>query len=167
VATQIVQKLIEKDHVPIIAGVIGSNVMMAVQRPITEKEVVLIGANAGPSAIAGAQCSPYQFIVSWQNDGHAEAAGQVRHRPGYKRMVLISPNYQAGKDALQGFKRFYKGTVVDEIYPGMTQPDYSAEISPRSPRPSRMPCTRFSPARWVSTSSASTSRPVSPRPCRC
>ena len=59
VATQLVDKLIEKDKVPIITGVTFSNVMMAVHKKITEKEVFLIGSNAGPGPIAGAQCSPY------------------------------------------------------------------------------------------------------------
>ena len=126
---QLTQKLIEKEGVPIITGLTGSNVMMAVARPITEKQVFLIGSNAGPSALAGAQCSPFQFVTSWQNDGHAEAAGKYATDKGYKKMVLIAPNYQAGKDALQGFKRFYKGTVLDEISPGMAQPDFSAEIA--------------------------------------
>jgi branched-chain amino acid transport system substrate-binding protein len=126
---QIAQKLIEKEKVPIITGVMGSNVMMAVHRPITEKQVFLIGSNAGTSAQAGAQCSPYQFIVSWQNDGHAEAAGKFATDKGYKRMVLIAPNYQAGKDALQGFKRTFKGEVMEELAPGMAQPDFSAEIA--------------------------------------
>lgn len=129
VGLQIVQKLIEKEKVPIITGVMGSNVMMAVHRPITEKQVFLIGSNAGPSAQAGAQCSPYQFVVSWQNDGHAEAAGKFSMDKGYKRMVLIAPNYQAGKDAIQGFKRTYKGQVLEELAPGMAQPDFSAEIA--------------------------------------
>jgi branched-chain amino acid transport system substrate-binding protein len=48
---------------------------------------------------------------------------------GYKNMVLIAPNYQAGKDTLTGFKRFYKGTIADEIYTGVTQPDFSAELA--------------------------------------
>lgn len=129
VGLQIVQKLVEKEKVQIITGVMGSNVMMAVHRPITEKQVFLIGSNAGPSAQAGAQCSPYQYVVSWQNDGHAEAAGKFSMDKGYKRMVLIAPNYQAGKDAIQGFKRTYKGQVLEELAPGMAQPDFSAEIA--------------------------------------
>jgi branched-chain amino acid transport system substrate-binding protein len=128
-ATQIAEKLIEKDNVSIITGVAASNVMMAIYRPIVEKQVFLIGANAGPSPIAGAQCSPYFFSASWQNDSWAEAAGKYATDKGYKRMVLIASNYQAGKDAITGFKKFYKGTVVDEIYPGVTQPDFSAEMS--------------------------------------
>ncbi len=129
VGLQIVQKFINKEKVAIVTGLIGSNVMLAVQRPLIDKQVFMIGANAGPSALAGAQCSPFQYVVSWQNDGHAEAAGKYASDKGYKRMVLMAPNYQAGKDALEGFKRTYQGTVIEEILPGMTQPDYSAEIA--------------------------------------
>jgi branched-chain amino acid transport system substrate-binding protein len=129
VATQIAEKLIEKDNVPIITGVAASNVMMAIYKPIVEKQVFLIGANAGPSPLAGPLCSPYLFTASWQNDSWAEAAGKYANDKGYKRMAVVASNYQAGKDAINGFKKFYKGTIVDEIYPGMTQPDFSAEIS--------------------------------------
>jgi len=129
VATQLVQKLIEKDGVPIIAGVAGSNVMMAVYKPITDKQVFLIGQNAGPSPMAGAMCSPYFFSASWQGDGIAEVVGKYATDKGYKKVFLIAPNYQAGKDTLTGFKRFYKGEIVDEIYTGLTQPDFAAEIA--------------------------------------
>src|SRR5438445_2885011 len=48
VATQIVDKLIEKERVPIITGVTFSNIMMAVHKKVVDKEVFLIGSNAGP-----------------------------------------------------------------------------------------------------------------------
>ena len=57
VANQIVDKLIDRERVPIITGITFSNIMMAVHKKITDKEVFLIGSNAGPSPIAGAQCS--------------------------------------------------------------------------------------------------------------
>ena len=129
VGSQIVQKLIEKENVPIIAGIGGSNVMMAVYRPITEKGVFLIGGNAGPSPMAGAMCSPYFFSASWQGDGIAEVMGTYANDKGYKKVVLIAPNYQAGKDTLTGFKRLYKGEIADEIYTGLTQADFAAEIA--------------------------------------
>jgi branched-chain amino acid transport system substrate-binding protein len=129
VAMQIAQKLIERDKVSIITGFTFSNVLMAVHKPITEKQVFLIGSNAGPAPIAGAQCSPYQFIVSWQNDTQAEVVGQHATDKGYKRVVGMAPNYQAGKDFIAGFKRFYKGEIVDEIYTPLNQPDFSAELA--------------------------------------
>ena len=106
-AQQIVDKFIEKDQVQIITGVSFSNVMMAIHRKITEKEIFLIGSNAGPSPIAGAQCSPFFFSSSWQNDTQAEVVGKYAADKGYKRIYLMAPNYQAGKDFVAGFKRFY------------------------------------------------------------
>ena len=129
VATQIVEKLIEKDKVPIITGITFSNIMMAVHKKVTEKEVFLIGSNAGPAPIAGAQCSPYSYIVSWQNDNQAEVIGKYATDKGYKKIVAMAPNYQAGKDFVSGFKRMYKGEVIDEFYTPLNQPDFSAELA--------------------------------------
>ncbi|WP_397473269.1 ABC transporter substrate-binding protein [Pusillimonas sp.] len=128
-ATQIVQKLIERDQVPIIAGITGSNVMMAVAKPITDKGVFLISTNSGPSPLAGAACSPNFFSTSWQNDNIAEVVGQYATDKGYKKVVLITANFQGGKDLLEGFKRFYTGEVVDEIYTPLTQLDFSSELT--------------------------------------
>jgi branched-chain amino acid transport system substrate-binding protein len=129
VATQLVDKLIEKDKVPIITGITFSNVMMAVNKKITDQEVFVIGSNAGPAPIAGAQCSPYSFVVSWQNDNQAEVVGEYANQKGYKKVIGMAPNYQAGKDFIAGFKRNYKGEVIDEIYTPLNQLDFSAEIA--------------------------------------
>jgi branched-chain amino acid transport system substrate-binding protein len=130
VANQVVDKLLEKDKVPIITGVTFSNIMMAVHKKITDKDVFLIGSNAGPSPIAGAQCSPYFFSTSWQNDMQAEVVGKFASDKGYKNVIAMAPNYQAGKDFIAGFKRTYKGgTVVDEIYTPLNQQDFSAELA--------------------------------------
>ena len=129
VAVQIVDKLIERERVPIITGVTFSNVMMAIHKKITDKEVFLIGSNAGPSPIAGAQCSPFFFTTSWQNDQQAEGIGKFATDKGYKRIVAMAPNYQAGKDFVAGFKRYYKTPLVNEIFTSLSQQDYSAELA--------------------------------------
>jgi len=125
---QLAQKLVERDKVSIITGVTFSNVMMAVHKPITGANVFLIGSNAGPTPIAGAACSPNFFSTSWENDELHEAGGQLATNLGYKSMVVMAPNYQAGRDAVNGFKRDFKGTIVGEVYTQINQPDYSAEL---------------------------------------
>ena len=129
VATQVVQKLIEKENVPIITGITLSNIMMAIHKPITEKQVFLISSLAGPSPIAGAQCSPYQFITSWQNDQLSEVMGKYASDKGYKRLYVMAANVQGGRDFVAGFKRYYKGQIVDEVYTPLTQQDFSAEMA--------------------------------------
>ncbi len=129
IATQAVQKLIEREQVPIIAGVIGSNVLMAINKPIADKGIFMISTNAGPSTLAGAGCTPNLFVLSWQADNFSEAMGKYASDQNYKKVVLLGPNYQAGKDVLGGFKRYFKGEVLDEIYTPLNQPDFSAELS--------------------------------------
>ncbi|AKM29492.1 ABC transporter substrate-binding protein [Pandoraea faecigallinarum] len=129
VGVQAAQKLVERDKVQLITGVTFSNVMMAIHKNVTNAGVVMVGSNAGPAPIAGEQCSPNFFSTSWDNDELHEAGGQLSTNLGYKKMYVMAPNYQAGRDAVNGFKRDYKGQIVDEVYTQVNQPDYSAEIA--------------------------------------
>ncbi|MDR3396648.1 MAG: ABC transporter substrate-binding protein [Pandoraea sp.] len=129
VGVQAAQKLVERDKVQLITGVTFSNVMMAIHKNVTNAGVVMVGSNAGPTPIAGEQCSPNFFSTSWDNDELHEAGGQLSTDLGYKKMYVMAPNYQAGRDAVNGFKRDYKGQIVDEVYTQVNQPDYSAEIA--------------------------------------
>src|SRR5262245_30729438 len=129
VGLQVAKKLVERDRVDFVVGTVFSNVMMAIYKPIVDARVFLIGSNAGPSPIAGGQCSPWFFSVSWQNDQPHEAMGKHVQDRGVKRVYLMAPNYQAGKDALAGFKRYFKGEVVGEVYTQINQTDYSAELA--------------------------------------
>ncbi len=126
---QIARKLIDRDKVDAIVGLGFSNVLMASLPRIAESGTVAIATNAGPSPIAGQGCLPNVFSSAWQNDGTAEAMGKYAQDAGYKRVYLMAPNYQAGKDYIAGFKRYYKGEVLDEVYTQVNQPDYSAEIA--------------------------------------
>lgn len=129
VAAQIAQKLIERDKVRIITGFTGSNTIMAVAKPILEKEVFLINTNPGASPLAGAACSAFHYVVSFQVDTLAEVVGQYAANKGYKNIFMLAPNFQAGKDMLVGFRRYYKGTVQGELYTPLNQQDFSAEIA--------------------------------------
>jgi branched-chain amino acid transport system substrate-binding protein len=126
---QIVRKFIDKDKVDAIVGLSFSNVLMGSLPRLAESGTVAIATNAGPSPIAGAQCKPNVFSVAWQNDGAAEAMGKFAQDRGVKRAYLMAPNYQAGKDMLAGFKRFFKGEVIGEAYTQVNQPDYAAELA--------------------------------------
>lgn len=129
IGVQAVEKLIGREGVQIITGITFSNMMMAVLKPVTEKEVFLVGSNGGPAPAAGASCSPYLFMTSWQNDMQSEVVGKYATEQGYKKVIALAPNYQAGKDYIEGFKRYFEGDIVDEIYTPLNQPDFSAELT--------------------------------------
>ncbi len=129
VGRQTADRLIKRDKVDFLTGIVFSNVMLAVGAPTFQSKTFYISANAGPSQYAGEQCNPYFFSASWQNDNLHEAVGKTVADKGFKNVALITPNYPAGKDALAGFKRFYKGTIASESFTQLNQLDYGAEIS--------------------------------------
>ena len=129
VGRQTADRLIKRDKVDFLTGIVFSNVMLAVGAPTFQSKTFYISANAGPSQYAGEQCNPYFFSASWQNDNLHEAVGKTVLDKGFKNVALIAPNYPAGKDALTGFKRFYKGNIASESYTQLNQLDYGAEIS--------------------------------------
>jgi branched-chain amino acid transport system substrate-binding protein len=121
--------LVERDGADIVVGTVFSNVMMAVFKPVIDAGVVLVSPNAGPAPLAGRGCHPHYFNVAWQNDGNHEVIGRTATEAGYERLILVAPNYQAGKDGMAGVKRFYEGEVVDEIFTQLGQLDFSAELA--------------------------------------
>jgi len=128
-AKQIADRMVKSDKVDIMTGIIWSNLAMAVVPGVTKDGIFYISPNAGPSALAGKMCSPNYFNVAWQNDNLHEAMGQHVSDKGYKNVYMLAPNYPAGKDALAGFKRYYKGGIAGEVYTKLGQSDYAAEIS--------------------------------------
>jgi branched-chain amino acid transport system substrate-binding protein len=129
VAVTKVKGLLERDRVDFVVGPIFSNVAVAIHKPVVDASTFYISTNAGPSNLAGKSCSPYFFATSYQNDQNHEVLGKVAQDRGYKRVYLLAPNYQAGKDALAGFKRHYKGEVVEESYVPLNNLDFQSELA--------------------------------------
>lgn len=124
-----VKGLLERDKVDFVVGPIFSNILQAIHRPVTESKTFLISPNAGPSTFAGKDCNSFFYVTSYQNDQVHEILGKVAQDRGYKRMYLMVPNYQAGKDSVAGFKLDYKGEIVEESYMPLNTLDFQPELS--------------------------------------
>jgi branched-chain amino acid transport system substrate-binding protein len=130
VGVQKSQKLIESDKVNFVVGYIWSNVLLASLKPVVDSQTFLVSSNAGPSQIAGEQCSPFFFSTSWQNDQTPQAMGTYMTQKGVKTAFLIGPNYAAGKDMLTGVRATFKGQVIgEELTKWPDQLDFSTELS--------------------------------------
>jgi branched-chain amino acid transport system substrate-binding protein len=129
VGVQVAEEMLKKQQVDIMSGIIWSHVMMAVVPVVTGAGKVMVGTNAGASPLAGKACHPQYFSASWNNDQTPEAMGKFMQDQGINDVYVMAPNYQAGKDMVAGFKRYYKGNIVEEIFTKPNQPDYQAEIT--------------------------------------
>ncbi len=123
-------KMIKQDKVHVVAGIIWSNVIMAVSKPVFESKVMLLSTNAGPSPLAGEMCNPLFVSSSFMNDGNAEATGEMATKDKIQTVVAMAPNYQAGKDNVAGFQRTFKGgKVVETILFKVNESDYQADLA--------------------------------------
>ncbi|MBK9446974.1 MAG: ABC transporter substrate-binding protein [Betaproteobacteria bacterium] len=128
VAKQEAEKLLKREKVDFMTGIVFSNLMLAVGPQAFDAKTYYISANAGPSQYAGEQCNPFFFNVAWQNDNLHEAMGKYVQDKGFRNVVIVTPNYPGGKDAVSGFKRFYQGKS-EEVYTKLGQLDYAAELA--------------------------------------
>ena len=124
-----VKGLLERDKVDFVVGPIFSNILQAIHKPVTDNKTFLISPNAGPSSYAGKNCSPFFYVTSYQNDQVHEILGKVAQDRGYKRVYVMVPNYQAGKDSAAGFKLDYQGEIVEESYVPLGTLDFQVELS--------------------------------------
>src|SRR5689334_6607343 len=124
-----VKGLLERDKVDFVVGPIFSNILQAIHKPVIDTKTFLISPNAGPSSYAGKECNPFFYVTSYQNDQVHEILGKVAQDRGYKRVYLLVPNYQAGRDSVAGFKLDYKGEIVDESYTPLNTLDFQPELT--------------------------------------
>jgi branched-chain amino acid transport system substrate-binding protein len=129
VAVRAAERMIQSEEVDVLTGLIFSNLAMAVIPSAVNQGVIYMSPNAGPSALAGAGCHENYFNVAWQNDVIHEGMGAHANDLGYSNSFILAPNYPAGIDALNGYKRTYEGEVAQEVMTRLGQTDYAAEIA--------------------------------------
>ena len=125
---QIAEKMVQ-DGVRLFTGINFSNVLVAVVPTVMKSGGFYVSVNAGPSNFAGKGCEKNYFSVAFQNDSYFDSAAIAANNMGIKKMVIMAPAYQAGRDALSGFKRLYKGEILAEIYTKLDQSDFSVELA--------------------------------------
>ncbi len=130
VAVKEVEKFIKQDKVQIVSGIIWSNVLLAAQKPVLDAKLIMLSANAGATPLAGELCNPLFIAASFVNDQVAEAMGMLATRDKLKSVFAMAPNYQAGKDVVAGFERFYKdGKIIDRSLFKFGEGDFQADLS--------------------------------------
>src|SRR5881394_3599287 len=128
-AKQIGERYLRLEKVDFLTGGVFSNIVVAIAPDAIASNVFYISPNAGPAQFTGAQCNPFFFAASWPSEAYSEAAGEYMNSKGVKNAIFLAPNYVGGQDAATGFKRMYKGKLVDEIYTKLGQLDYAAELT--------------------------------------
>jgi branched-chain amino acid transport system substrate-binding protein len=128
-AVQEANKLIDRDKVDVVTGFLASHTTMAALKPLLAAGVISLGANAGPSPLAGKGCNKNWFSTGFHNDQWDMAMGQYMTQKGLKRVYFMGMDYQAGWDHVKAAIREFKGEKAGEVYTPISQLDFSAELT--------------------------------------
>jgi branched-chain amino acid transport system substrate-binding protein len=122
-------RLTERNHIDFLVGLFLSNQLLAYVKPVTDTGAIIISATPGPIELAGKDCNPNLFVLSWQNNSPSEAVGKSMSTAGAKRAYFLSQNYVTGREHAAGAKQYFNGEVAGESYVPLDQADYASEIS--------------------------------------
>ena len=103
--------------------------LLAIHKPVTDAGAILISPNAGPSSSPARAATRTSSSPPTRTTRSTRCSGKYAQDRGYKRVYLLAPNYQAGKDSLAGFKRHFKGEIVEEIYVPLNTLDFQSELA--------------------------------------
>jgi len=133
VGTTKARKLVEKDRVHMLAGIIHSGVAYAIKDYVNNNKMPLILTNAGAAKLTAQDKSPYIFRVSFVNGQQDLAGGWYAYaKLGIRKVLMMFPDYSAGHEKADGFKRGFKamgGEIVAEIFPPLGTTDYGPYLA--------------------------------------
>lgn len=115
-----VKRLILKDEVDLVVGIISSAVAAAVRDYVHKSETPLVISNAGDDDMTGKLCSPWVVRTSFSNSQINREMGPWMAKQGYKNVFMMAFDYKAGHQMMEAFRTgFVKagGTIVGEEYP--------------------------------------------------
>jgi branched-chain amino acid transport system substrate-binding protein len=127
-----VRKLIENDHVQIIAGIVSSPVAYAVRDYVVDKKVPIF-YSAGAAKLTRDLRSPYIFRASFANGQQDVGAGWYAYTTmGARKIIVMGDDYAAGHEKCDGFLKGFKamgGEVVEEIWAPLGTTDYAPYLA--------------------------------------
>lgn len=138
-ATENANKLIKRDKVDVLVGTVHSGVALAMGKVSRDNKTLLIVPNAGADELTGPLCSPYLFRTSFSMWQPSFAMGKVAAEKGNKKVVTLTWNYAAGKEAVNGFKEGFEaggGKVMKDMtlsFPNVEFQPFLTEIASMKP----------------------------------
>lgn len=122
------RRLLTRDRVVAVAGVVNSAVALGVRDLFAESEVPLIVTNAGANDITGKAGSPYLWRTSFANADANVVYGRWLGRQAKVTggVFVMGADYAAGREQIAGFKEAFTaagGKIAGEAYTpfGQTQ----------------------------------------------
>jgi branched-chain amino acid transport system substrate-binding protein len=127
------KKLIERDGVSVITGIVSSSVAYALRDYIAGAKIPMVITVSGADGLTQQDAAPNIFRTSASGSQQSHVLGEwLYKKKGYRRMIVIAPNYAMGYEQTGGFARTFKeqgGKIVKTVYPPLGTPDFGPFLS--------------------------------------
>ena len=126
------RKLVERDRVHLLGGIICTPVAYALRAYVIEKKMPIIIMNAGADELTKKLRSPYIFRSSFSNSDGSHPTGEWAYKQGYRKMVLIASDFGGSIEHIGGVARTFTeagGQIIQEIYPPLGIPDFAPYLA--------------------------------------
>ncbi len=132
VALTKVRKLVERDRVHVLVGIVNSAVGYAIRDYVHNQGIPLMITTAGAKDLTLAKKSPVIFRVANDNTAENLPLGHYTYtKLGYKTAVVIAADFAAGREQAEAFMKTFTaagGQVVQQVYAPLGTPDFAPFI---------------------------------------
>lgn len=112
-AVREVRRLVEKNHVSAVMGVISSDVALAISPELNRLKIPFLVTSAQTPQITGERCNRYTFRITWSNNENLKTAVILAAKSKAKKWTTVGPDYVFGHEAWAAFQKHLKGVRPD------------------------------------------------------
>ena len=146
VGKQVFDRMVKRDRIDIVTGVVASGVIYAVAPLAAQQQVFFFNSNVGSRDFVADKCSAYYFNTGWPIESVNEAMGKHLAGLGLKKVFVLAAGVPVGREHIEAFKRTYGSPLAGEIYYKPQTLDFSAELAQiRAAQPDAVYAFAFGP----------------------
>jgi branched-chain amino acid transport system substrate-binding protein len=128
-----VHKLVEKDHVDVLTGVVLTPIMYALTPLITSAHIPYVGCFSGADDVTQRKRSPWIMRTSYSNSQPVHPFGEyVAKKLHYKRIATVGMDYQYCWETVGGFQQTYEkagGQIVQKLWAANGTEDFTDVVA--------------------------------------
>jgi branched-chain amino acid transport system substrate-binding protein len=131
-ALDVGRKMIQKNNIDILAGVIDTGSAYALAALVEKYKIPFVISNAGADDLTQRKASPYIIRISFSNSGGSHPLGVWAYEKGYRKAVVMGSDYGAGYEHVGGICQTFKkmgGKIIQEIWPPLGNQDFAPYLA--------------------------------------
>lgn len=131
-AMDMARKLVQKNNIDILAGVVGSGSAYALSEFVQNYNIPFVISNAGADDLTQRKSNPLIVRPAFVNSAGSHPLGVWAYENGYRKAVAMGADYAAGYEHVGGICRTFTemgGEIVQEIWPPLGTKDYAPYLA--------------------------------------